>query len=529
MSNKSIVWAFRSLFCLVVALTLTLFNAPMRYTAMAASPDNDHIATRQEARTVAENWLRLIVERDGQWSGEKHPAIDNFTEFKRGDLLLGYYASVKPQGYIIIAALKDFAPIQAYSTDSNLDPNREDEKGMGALLKDVLERRISLLIERFGGLDQLKVEEIGGYAPQANRRAWSYLLEGGSTLRSNLLSMNAQVGRVGPLLRTSWHQRPPYNNECPNMGCTWDSYGNFNQNAVVGCVPLAMAQIMRYYAWPPYFDEYYDWPNMLNRYKYENNWFVDQNGHPVTQAQIDAVADLCADAGSVIHIDYGCSGTGAFMCNWAYDDARDAFEDHFFYSNPGNDEPQCEERDSYDFNTWWNMIREEIDHNRPMMYRIANHDFDHLIVVDGYDNTGGQYLVHANYGWDDGHTAWYTLDQFDCNGIGACDWGSYEMTRFIYPRTGLCGVAWVNLGPRNSATDLHHYVYCDVTLLNVTIQGGAWVQFLPGTSIMGGSASIEGRSPAETRLFSDGLPTRGLKVAGGGKIKLYPSGSIRVH
>ena len=88
------------------------------------------------------------------------------------------------------------------------------------------------------------------------------------------------------------------------------------------------------------------------------------------------------------------------------------------------------------------------------------------------------------------------------------------------------------LGPRNSSTDLPHYIYCDVIFLSTTIQGGAWVQFLPGTSVTAGSGAlvtINGRSPAETRFYSEGLPTRGLKVAGGGKIVLHPNGGIRVH
>ncbi len=123
---------------------------------------------------------------------------------------------------------------------------------------------------------------------------------------------------------------------------------------------------------------------------------------------------------------------GLSCATGAYDDARDAFEDHFFYSDPEWDEPWCEERDSYEFLEWWYMIVLEVDWNRPMLYRIADENFDHLIVVDGYDDTGGQYQVHANYGWGpESHTTWYTLDDFNCN--GECEWSKYEMVRMIYP------------------------------------------------------------------------------------------------
>ncbi|MGQ9517783.1 MAG: hypothetical protein ACUVT1_10990, partial [Anaerolineae bacterium] len=150
MSSKSIVWTLRLLFSLVAALTFILFNTPTRYMGMAAPPDNDHIVTPQEARTVAENWLRFVVERDGQWGGVTNPSIRDFAEFKRGDRLLGYYASIEPQGYIVITSLEDFAPIQAYSTTSDLDP--DNEVGMCDLLKDVMDTRLAFLVEAFGGL-----------------------------------------------------------------------------------------------------------------------------------------------------------------------------------------------------------------------------------------------------------------------------------------------------------------------------------------------------------------------------------------
>lgn len=214
------------------------------------------------------------------------------------------------------------------------------------------------------------------------------------------------------------------------------------------------------------------------------------------------------------------------MCNWYYDDARDAFEDHFLYSDPDQDEPWCEDRDDYEFLEWWSMIVWEVDHNRPMLYRIADTDFDHLIVVDGYDDTGGHYQVHANYGWDDGYNAWYTLDQFYCD--GPCDWGKYEMVRMIYPRTGLCDSASGLFSPASAP----YYIYCDLTLYNVTIQGGAWFQFLPGKKVTSGAASfadIYGNDDPGTRFYSEGVSSRGLKVNAGGEIKLHPSGSIKVH
>ncbi len=535
-TNKRIEWAVRFLFFLVPVLVVT------PYAETTAAPAYGHIATPGEARVVAESWLGFIVERDGHWGGAQRPSIGEFTEFRRGDLLLGYYASVKPQGYIVISSLKDFAPIKAYSTTSNLDPAKE--VGMCALLKGVLEIRMKFLINRFGGLEEASLQGLDELTPDANRLAWSYLLEGGSALRKNLRSIYPQgAGPVpGPdgLLKTSWNQVPPYNDLCPSMGCDWSGYGNFNDRAWVGCVPLAMAQIMKYYCWPPsYLGNSFDWRNMLNRYVWNNatQWFDDEHGNAVTGSQINAVAFLCECAGHSHYdwtagcgIDYGCDSTSAQTCSYWCNDSRDAYEDYFLYDTE-DFEPQCQDRDDWSYDGWWNLIKGEIDLNRPLQYRISDDDdYAHGIVVDGYDDSGGQRKVHANYGHDAGDTSWYALDHLYCGG-DPCDLEEEYCIRHIFPRNGLCGTYYGTL----TAASLPHYVYCDVNVHN-DVEGGALVQFLPGTSMKAGYGfNISGRAGTGTRFFSGGLlpsglpPSEGLKVSAGGQIKIHYEGGIRVH
>ena len=88
------------------------------------------------------------------------------------------------------------------------------------------------------------------------------------------------------------------------------------------------------------------------------------------------------------------------------------------------------------------------------------------------------------------------------------------LVRWIYPRTAIPNHS--TLGLRNSVTDLHHYVYTDEdNCFDLIVEGGAWVQFLPETSLSCylDSGAIYGRSPDESRFYSEGLPTRGMKVA----------------
>ncbi len=497
---------------------------------------NAQTATLAEAEIVAKNWIGFISKRDGSWGGSKAPSVKYVQEFKRGTMKLGYFAAVKPHGFIIISSIKDFMPIKAYSATDDMVPS--SEIGMCALLKDVLENRIKFLVHRFGGIKPSNLRNLHKFTPERNRSMWSALSADGSATQSESIGIAPKgSGKVGPLLKTNWHQMPPYNNDCPDQGCLWSSH--FNSNALVGCVPLAMAQIMRFFSWPPSFnDHYYDWPNMLNEYTYSSyfNWFYDETGRLVTLHQIDEVAQLCSDAGSVLHIDYGCDSTTAPMCDFWVADARDGFEDHFHYSSPDEDEPVCEEADSYGKDEWYAMICHEIDRNRPMLFRIANdsENFDHVVVVDGYDSVN---LVHVNYGWADAHTAWYKFDDFDCDSAAGfqdgCEWTKYEMIRYIYPRGGIYGTFNGVFSPKNDPGDFPQYIYGDLSSSGLTVQGGAWVQFLPGVvmSCSANTIEIDGRdkTTGDTRFFSNGDPTIGFGVGGNGKIKMYANGAMRVY
>ena len=173
--------------------------------------------------------------------------------------------------------------------------------------------------------------------------------------------MNYQEG--GVLLCSRWHQRDPYNPLCPtgDTGCTdccpdepYICSPSFP--TLVGCVATAGAQIMNYWSWPPYgvgsdsynwdgddscdgntgggalsatFSDYYDWRHMVNQYVWDSgqNRWEDENGNPLTQAHLDAVAELCYEVSVDVEMDYGVCGSGA-----STEDMEDVYEDHYRYS-----------------------------------------------------------------------------------------------------------------------------------------------------------------------------------------------------
>lgn len=96
---------------------------------------------------------------------------------------------------------------------------------------------------------------------------------------------------AGPLVSYTWGQAQTYNESCPNDACT-EAYG---PNALVGCVPTALAMVMAYWK-PKTYDQFY---------------FA---GMPATYGDT-AVERMMASLGQNTATSYGCLGTGTDPIN----------------------------------------------------------------------------------------------------------------------------------------------------------------------------------------------------------------------
>ena len=201
------------------------------------------------------------------------------------------------------------------------------------------------------------------------------------------------------------------------MGCDWPASGYCNNDARVGCVATAGAQVMYHWHWPPVgedpFNDSYDWPNMCAEYNYdEAGWFTDENGVPVTWNQINAVAELCNEVGIAADMDYGCDRSGAF-----FNDLADAYDDYFHYN-----EGWVEHRFMYEAVDWFDLLKYDLNRNRPVTYGVE----EHAIVCDGWKEEwfgDDYYWYHMNYGWGGGlpddpnwpgqpsSNTWFALDE----------------------------------------------------------------------------------------------------------------------
>ena len=198
-----------------------------------------------------------------------------------------------------------------------------------------------------------------------------------SVKRRAIQSWPSYLGNVivEPLLTTQWSQWAPYNNLCP-PGCP------------SGCVPTAVAQIMKYWRWPDVTREKvsgedfsghtYDWDNMIDNY--------ETTGYTTEQA--NAVAKLMADVGKALGTAYFPEGSGTST------DFMPLVNNFKYHRGEVHSENLAE------------AMKAELDQSRPLLYSASavGQESGHELVVDGY--TSNNYF-HFNYGWGGSYDGFY--------------------------------------------------------------------------------------------------------------------------
>jgi len=209
-----------------------------------------------------------------------------------------------------------------------------------------------------------------------------------------------------------------YNKFCPPS--------NSCENTLVGCVAVAMGQLMWYWKWPyailtrdenntPIIREY-DW-DMMPQALY-NSTSLDS---------VDMVAHLLRDVGRHVDMDYGCAGSGASI-----DNIRPALTSTFNYDaiGPLSREPDAEN------DGWLRFLKRELNNECPVLYGGRNYlDEGHRFVIDGYESDN---YFHVNIGWGMTYpgSGYYRLDHI-IEGCGSSDLYVYEQTAFSAQPVGL--------------------------------------------------------------------------------------------
>jgi len=196
-----------------------------------------------------------------------------------------YAINLDPDGFCIVAATKKIETILAYSDQGKFDP---DNLPIG--VADWLGEKIEVIQEVRNDAVITTTKNTKYYLKPVKDRD---LGEGGFETTS--------IKTYGPLLKTTWGQSYPYNHFCP-AGCP----GNDKERKLAGCVPVATAQIIRY--WEPFFAyklTLYSWNKMPNKgYNYSEEYVRSNDGYL-------SMARLIHDVGLDLNVKYGCESSPA--------------------------------------------------------------------------------------------------------------------------------------------------------------------------------------------------------------------------
>lgn len=334
------------------------------------------------------------------------------------------------EGFVIMPSDDIALPILGYAENGNIDVNSMPENFIGWLRG--YEREI----------EYAKSQQI----PQSVEIAaeWSALAAG-----QNMVPKSPTA--VSPLLSTTWDQGSPYNAMCP--GSSWS-------RAPTGCVATAMAQVMKYHAYPPkgqgshsYTCNYYGSTLSAN---FGNTTYSWSSMPTSIYSSNTAVATLMYHCGVSVEMQYEPEGSGAQTMSYYADDycAEHALPWFFGYKNSIHSESRSVQGDSQ----WTTMLKSELDAGRPLIYTGYDEGYTsgHCFVCDGYNS---QNKFHFNWGWSGSYDGYFSISSLNLGG-GSWGGGSYDYT---YGQSALFGVeaptlvvnSNFNVSPNSTSTIQH--------------------------------------------------------------------------
>ena len=219
---------------------------------------------------------------------------------------------------------------------------------------------------------------------------------------------------VAPMLATAWPQyRYGYNSLAPydSVMAADSTMARFDGRPTVGCMALAMAQIMRYWQFPTHGvgshsytreGEYECWrygtlsadfANTTYDYAHMPYKLTDSS----STAEVTAVATLASHCGIGCNMKYNsdCEGSSGAQLGTALMGLQ-----HYFHYSPNTHQ---ETKNYYSTAMWTEMLKQDLASGRPVLYcgQSYRNDADstvaggHAFVFDGYDTHN---YFHVNWG-----------------------------------------------------------------------------------------------------------------------------------
>jgi len=337
----------------------------------------------EKARTIAKNVYFERINLIKKATFDDLNITREFTVNQRSHTLYYIFNINNDQGFVIISADDIVYPVLAYSFQGSFDPSYQPPN-VGFWLK-CYEDQISYAIEN------------GLKSTEKTKNAWLEYSE------LSIKNGPKSTTQVNPLVTSEWSQGGYYNDSCP------EDPGGSGDRALVGCVAVAMGQIMKYHQSPTQgtgsFSYFHSTYGMLSAnfgattYNWSN--MPDDLNSPNSD-----LAQMLYHCGIASEMNYGPNASGTLSTY-----AKTALISYFNYGNS----TQIDYRNGYSDSKWNDLLRSELDASWPMYY--AGTDTQamsaHAFVCDGYQ---GNEHFHFNWGWGGWADGYFLTDDLSPGG-----------------------------------------------------------------------------------------------------------------
>ena len=294
-----------------------------------------------------------------------------------------FYVFNSTDGFVIVSADDCETPIIAYSHEGCFDPDN-----IPVQMEDYLQ---DFVVRLQYGIENHVV------ADAVTTRQWELVKATGR------LNERKDTQAVGPLLTEKWHQGCLYNTLCPEMGGPCD-------HAEVGCVAVAMGQIMHYWGYPASgwgSNAYYNFGVQLSadfgNTSYDWEHMPDSLTDTSSEEEISAVATLLYHCGVAVNMAYNENGSNASSAK-----VPDALKRYFDFSRQLH-----RDKKGNDNAAWLDKLKACLDLQRPIYYSGQGSAGGHAFVCDGYDDND---LLHFNWGWGGNGDGYFALGNLNVIG-----------------------------------------------------------------------------------------------------------------
>ena len=340
-------------------------------------------------RITSQEELQLVFRADSIKSvakriEEKKIVVKKKSKIKEEGEPCFYIFNAVKGGFVIVSAEENCDAILGYSDSGSININ-----DIPPALEDILESyRMEILDIRERNIIADEKIKTRWKECKMSKSTIAKKRGGGKTREYNVADYDIIIH---PLIKTKWSQYSPYNQNCPN-------------HAVAGCVAIAMAQLMNYYAYPFYGRGERNGYNFERaRYLYDKmNYETIYDNNAEASA---AVATLVRHCGASVDMKYGKNSSDAKT-----EKGVSALHKYFKYNNVDFELDNRTPGGQLDKN-WDKRLRKNLDNGQPIIYngrqffrkcKVASEG--HAFICDGYANNS---LFHFNWGWGGAADGYY--------------------------------------------------------------------------------------------------------------------------